>query len=221
MRIEKLKIYSSQPEKQLRFYRDVLQLDVLESSNDSFEIKIGYSTLKIEQKENASPYHIAFHIPALQEMKALEWLKKRVVVLKDDGNEIVDFSSWKAKSVYFYDADKNIIEFISRRDFFPSKNEVFSGKRLIGISEIGLATESVQQKFNFLNEHFSVKKFTEDYETFCATGDEEGLFIVINKERKTWFPSNDKAYSSEFEISIKTGEISGELTFKDDRLEIL
>lgn len=221
MRIEKLKIFTSQPEKQLRFYRDVLELDIRISSKDSFEVKIGFSVLKVQKKKNVRPYHIAFHIPALQELQALAWLEKKVDILKDGKNEIVDFSSWKAKSVYFYDADKNILEFISRKELFPSKNGIFGVKSLLGISEIGLATDNVQKKFSFLNEHFSLKKFTGDYETFCATGDDEGLFIIVNKNKKTWFPSSDEAFASEFEIGIKTGEVSGKLTFKNDRLEIL
>lgn len=185
MWIEKLKIFTSDPEKQLQFYRDVLELDISNFTEDSFEVKTGFSTLIFQKNKNSTPYHIAFHIPALQEKQALEWLKPKMEILKDWKDEIIDFSSWKAKSIYFYDADKNVLEFISRKALFPSKNGIFSAKNILGISEIGSATNNVLQKFDFLNKHFSLKKFTGNYETFCATGDDEGLFIVVDKNRKT------------------------------------
>lgn len=221
MKIEYLKLYTSNLQAQKRFYSGILQLPLIKETDESFQLKLGYTLLEFEQQASATPYHIAFHIPAFQEEKALEWLEKRTKILKDGEDKIIDFPGWKAKSVYFYDVDQNIVEFISRRNFFPAASEDFSEDSLLGISEIGLATNDVEEKFNFLNNSFGLQKFTGDYKRFCATGDDEGLFIIINKNLKDWIPTGDAAYASAFEIKIMVQNAMFGAAFKNDRLELL
>ena len=221
MKIERLKIGSSKPEEQLEFYRDVLGLEVLQQKADSFKVRAGYSILEFHLQENATPYHIAFHIPAYREEQALQWLKTRTAIIRDEGQEIVDFPNWNARSVYFYDTDNNILEFISRRHCFPSESNGFASEDILGISEIGLATSNVKETFQFLHRNFKLNKFTGDYEVFCATGDDEGLFIVVNKEKKSWFPSNEPALASNFELQFTTAECLFKMAYKNERLELL
>ena len=221
MKIERLKIYTSNLEEQLQFYQHVLGLEVQQVNNGSIEVKTGFSVLEIQQRDEATPYHIAFHIGAFKEEQALIWLKERVGILQDKGKEIVDFPDWNARSVYFYDADKNILEFISRRHCFLSDDLDFGPGSIIGISEIGLATSEVKPAFDLLNREFGLRKFTGDYQVFCASGDDEGLFIIINKEKKKWFPSDDQAFASPFDINIySNGRISA-LSYTNERLELL
>ena len=221
MKIEFLKLYSANLEEQLHFYEQVLQLKIENRAEDSFEVRLGYSRLIFQKSASAKPYHVAFHIPPQQENLALEWLEERVKILKDGEDKIIDFPAWDAKSMYFYDADKNILEFISRRSLFQKSTEEFSGKSILGVSEIGLATNDVEDKFNFLNKHFGLSKFTGDYEHFCATGDDEGLFIIINKDQKDWIPTGDKAYSSDFEIKLSVEKAIFGAAYKNERLELL
>lgn len=220
MKIDHLKIFTSNLERQLDFYEKILGLPVKKVSDTTIIIHLGYSVLEMEQEPSATPYHIAFHIPAQQEEKALSWLEEKLEILEDDGNRIVDFPAWKAKSVYFYDADKNILEFISRRDLFPPVSEEFSADSILGISEIGLATENVEEKFRFLNTNFGIEKFSGDYERFCASGDDEGLFIIINRNEKDWIPTGDKAFASPFEISLTREQASFNAVFKNDTLQL-
>lgn len=221
MKIESLKLFTSRLEEQIEFYNKVLCLPVKRISDSSFQVEMGYSHIEFSQKKSATPYHLAFHIPAHQEVQALEWLQKRVPVLKDENKEIIDFPAWKAKSVYFYDADRNIVEFISRKDFFQPAAENFSEESIIGVSEIGVATENVEEQFRFLNDHFGLQKFTGDYERFCATGDDEGLFIIINKKIKDWIPTGDKAFASPFEIKFSVEQATSKVVFKNDRMQLL
>ncbi|WP_424494378.1 VOC family protein [Salinimicrobium sp. GXAS 041] len=221
MRIEHLKLYTNRLEEQRKYYEEVLELPVKSTSKSTFLVQLGFSVLEFQKEKAAMPYHIAFHIPAYKEKEALKWLKQRVEILKDDGEEIVDFPGWKAKSIYFYDADKNIVEFISRRHCFPSEEKRFSAEDMVGISEIGVATDNVKRIFTFLHEYIGLDKFTGDYERFCATGDDEGLFIVINKNMKNWIPTGEKAFSSGFEIELTSGLGKTKLEFKNDRLQLL
>jgi len=206
MKIHKLQIYSDNIKEQLRFYRDKLNLKITDYSDDYFEVETGYSTIRFQHRENATSYHIAFHVPDNQQNEALEWVKERVPVLEGNGQEIVDFMAWSAKSLYFYDEDKNIIEFISRESFSKPDSALFSEKSIVGISEVGLVTENIQEKFDFLNANFQLEKYDGDLEHFCAIGDDEGLLLTINQKLKDWFPTDDKAYKSEFEIEFTNKE---------------
>lgn len=216
MRIERLEIKSLNFEDQLKFYRDLMGLKIKNSNLETFEVVIGYSLLEFTKSENATPYHIAIHIPDKQEEKALEWIKERVPVLRNNTDEIIDFSAWDAKSLYFYDADKNIMEFISRRSFSAPKVDMFSEKSLVGIAEIGMATNDIMEKFQFLNNQCLLEKFDGDFEKFCAIGDDEGLIITINKNKKTWFPTQDIASLSDFKISFNHLGNQHRLVFEND-----
>jgi catechol-2,3-dioxygenase len=219
MKIHKLQIFTNNIKEQLRFYRDKLNLKITDYTEGSFEVKTGYSTLKFEQKEKATAYHIAFHIPDLQHKKALEWVKERVPVLEVNGQEIVDFSGWSAKSLYFYDEDKNIIEFISRESFSKPESAIFSEKSILGISELGLVTENIKEKFKFLKHNCELEKYDGDFERFCAVGDDEGLLITINQKLKDWFPTDDKAFKSEFKIEFTHQGEKHSLIFENDKLK--
>lgn len=221
MKIEFLKIYTPRLEEQLQFYQNVLQLPVKKISRSSFQVVMGYSRVEFCELEEATPYHLAIHIPAQQEEQALKWLQKRVSILKDGDKEIIDFPAWKARSIYFYDADKNIVEFISRKDHFEPASENFSERNIIGVSEIGMATANVEEKFSFLNDNFGLQKFTGDYERFCAMGDDEGLFIIINKNMKDWIPTGDEAFASPFEIKFSVEQATSGVAFKNDGLQLL
>lgn len=221
MRIKTLKIFTPNLERQLHFYQQVLGLEVQRMGSAAFEVKVGFSMLQFQQREEVTPYHIAFHIEAYNEEQALLWLKERVTIIEDEGKEIVDFPNWNARSVYFYDADKNILEFISRRHCFLTENTDFSPHAIRGISEIGVATSEVRKVFELLNGEFGLKKYTGDYEVFCATGDDEGLFIVVNKDKKTWFPASDTAFASPFEIKITSDGRTSTLSYNNERLELL
>src|SRR5699024_193687 len=115
-----------------------------------------------------------------------------VEILPLGDSEIVDFSSWNAKSIYFYDADHNIIEFIARRHLHQRETTGFSENDIIGIAEIGLVVHDVKSVFEKLNSQTGLKQYSGDLEKFCPIGDDSGLLITIdNRKKKTWFPTRD------------------------------
>lgn len=203
MKIVSLEISTTRLLKQLRFYRDTLGLEIKKEEEDSFEVLLGYSVLKFRESEDATPYHIAFHIPDQQEHQALKWLRSRVEILRDEKQEIIDFSGWNAKSIYFYDEDLNILELISRRDFNKPESTDFSEKNILGIAEVGLATAFIEEKYQFLHQKCGLEVFDGNFENFCAIGDDKGLLITIDKNLKDWFPTGDEAFGSEFRIKFE------------------
>lgn len=220
MKIQALTLYTSNLVNQLGFYKDTLGIEVVEKSVSSFTLKIGASHLQFIANENTTPYHFAFNIPAHQETAALNWLKDRVEVLKYDDSEIQEFSNWNAKAVYFYDAEKNIVEFISRRRILDEVPEPFTAKSVLSISEIGLVTDTIEPVYQKLNAQ-GVEVFDGNMHRFCAAGDDHGLFIIINPKAKKWFPTNEKAYHSPFEIEVEFEERIQKMKYEKNDLQLV
>ena len=222
MKIQELTIFTNQLVEQRQFYSEILELDILSESKDFVLFNIGSSNLKFVKREKlATPYHFAFNIPSKKEKDALEWIKTRAEVLKMKGNEIQDFDSWNAKAVYFYDLDNNIVELISRRNLNYRSTEKFNRNSLLEISEIGIPTTNIEKVFTFLNKKLGLSIFDGGFNDFCAIGKETGLFICINKNIKGWYPVNDKAYSSDFELKVTIEKEKFKIEYLNEKIKIV
>lgn len=197
MFIRQLIIHTSNFSAQKKFYLD-LQFPLIEFSKTSVSFGVGHSVLTFLQKKNSKPYHFAITIPGNKTEEALTWVKRRANVLKYHGNDIVDFKKWNALSFYFHDHDKNIVEFIARKNLNNNQQNAFSAKSLIEISEIGMAVKSVTETYNELNKLHNLPIYDGNLEVFCAAGDEHGLFIIIDKNKKNWMPCDEPAYTADF-----------------------
>lgn len=204
MRIKSLNIYSPNLAEQVAFYSKVLELPLFESTNESATFQVGESKLTIQFREQTTPYHFAFNIPSNKEDEALEWLQERVGVLKVGDGEIQIFDSWNAKAMYFYDPDENIVEFIARKNLGVNSSSKFNSGSLLSISEIGMPVENIEKVFEQIHRATGLEIYDGSFERFCAIGDESGLFVCVNKNLKTWFPSGDFAHSSDFSLEIET-----------------
>lgn len=202
MQIKNLHIYSDHLEEQFKFYKHILKLPVKRIDAEKIEVQVGYSILQIEKSKAFKPYHIAFHISAKKEKVALNWLKENVDILKMEEEEIIDFSSWNAKSIYFYDADNNVLEFISRKHLHRVPTKGFSEKDICGIAEIGLAVNDVKSAFEQINNTTDLKQYSGDLEKFCPIGDDYGLLITVDQNEKTWFPTADKSEDAAFKLAF-------------------
>ena len=94
----------------------------------------------------------------------------------------------------------------------------FDQNSLIEISEIGLATDHIENEFNFLNKTIGLEIYSGDFDRFCAIGNENGLFICVNKNKKDWFPTGDKIFPSGFEIMIHQNENEYKIELKNEKL---
>jgi len=221
MKIKKLTLFTNSLEKQYQFYAQTLGATILSKTVQQFDIKIGDSILSFVEKENHTPYHFAINIPSNQENHALKWLKQKVSILKYNDKEIVDFPDWNAKAIYFYDQEKNIVEFIARKNLQMHTNAMFDASSLFEISEIGVVSTNVTQQYQFLSNTLGISKYSGDTHRFCAIGSENGLFICIDNSKKDWFPTNDKAFSSDFNINIKVSNTTYELLFKNQNFTLI
>jgi catechol-2,3-dioxygenase len=200
MKINRLILYTTQLDEQTTFYKDVLGFKLVEKTADHSSFKIGHSILSFYYRESSTPYHFAFNIPSNQITEALQWLKQRVEILMDERIEIHNFDDWNAQAIYFYDKDQNIVEFIARKNLKIESYTTFRPESVLCISEIGVPVNNMERTLHHLNLVKKLPVYSGDMERFCAAGDENGLFIIINKEKKKWFPTDDTAHSSYFRM---------------------
>lgn len=79
----------------------------------------------------------------------------------------------------------------------------------------------MKKLFNQLKTICDLPLFDGNLERFCAIGDENGLFICINNKIKDWFPTNDTAFPSEFEVLIVEKEKKHRVVYKDETIQLL
>ncbi|MGQ8335911.1 VOC family protein [Sunxiuqinia sp. A32] len=219
MKIRELKIYSSKLKAQKVFYVKTLGLPLLQETEDSFTVAIGKSKLIFQTKENTTPYHYAINIPSNQAMDALSWLQERVEIQKYGDNELVDFINWNATSVYFYDAEQNIVELIARKNLHIQSIDTFDYHAFLSISEVGVPVIDIKKCYEDICRISDMPVYDGDLERFCAVGDEKGLFILVNKDLKNWFPTDDVAYSSDFVIRAENRGEEFSLSFQQGKLK--
>lgn len=207
MNIKELKIFTSQLAKQKAFYIDILGLHLISETITELVFKVGSTRFIIVSKEKATPYHYAINIPNNQIDESVKWLKnKGVSILPFNGEEVVNFSFINAYSTYFYDADKNIVEFIAREKMDNSSSASFTAHSLLEISEIGLPTKDIPSMFAQLQSKLTIDLFSGDTERFAMIGDESGMFLCINTDKKNdWVPTNDVIEYSDFGLLTADG----------------
>lgn len=220
MEIIELQICTADLSKQIEFYSNIIGLDLLEHTGSEAKFQVGNSILIFKQSNNFTPYHFAFNIPSNQGDEALSYLKARKIkILKHNDQELQAMNDWQAEGIYFYDPDKNIVEFIARKTLKNESQETFSSKSLLEISEIGMPVSEIESTYSTLQGIVKPPIYDGNFERFCAIGDELGMFICINKEIKDWFPTGDKAYSSPFNIVLKVDENIFNLEFKNGMID--
>ena len=200
MKIQEVILFTNNIQKQKQFYKTVLEFEQIEDSSERISFKAGKSILTFQYKEGVKPSHLAFNIPSNAINDALIWLRKRTEVLDCEGEKIADFSNWKAKAIYFYDADNNIMEFIARERIDKESDFAFTPRTILSISEMAIATDIIEAIYNTINNLKSIPIFDGDFTRFCALGNDEGLFILIDKNKKKWYPTMEDAFTSDFII---------------------
>ena len=216
MKIEELILDTENLREQLSFYQDSLNFKLIKQSETCVSFQIGKSKLTFVEKDRALPYHFAFNIHFSKVKEGLNWLKERVTVIPFEDDEIIDFENWKAKAIYFYDKDHNIVEFVARKEIGNDIKGRFGSKSILSISEIGIGTDNIKGLYKQINAIKPIDIFDGNLERFCAIGNNEGLFIVVDVSQKKWFPTGDQIFPSGF---ILKGDYNFE--YRDGKLKEL
>ncbi|MGH2800564.1 MAG: hypothetical protein ACRDM0_23435, partial [Thermoleophilaceae bacterium] len=112
--------------------------------------------------------HVAVNVAPQRFEEAVGWARERVELVDDD----VPFPAWRARSAYFFDPGRNIVELIAR--------ERAPGEDLfLEISEVGLPVADVGAAVEWLETELGLPHFSGNRRDFSAVGDDRGLFIVV------------------------------------------
>ncbi len=201
MRFDEVTLHTDRLRELKAFYGGVLGFEVLSFSEAQLVLRTGASLLRFQASDTPAYYHFAFNIPSYEEQEALSWLQERVEVLPDEtGRPVVDFVNWNAKALYFLDPAKNVVEFIARRNLNLPSRGAFGPASVWGISELGLPVDSPERAHRQIDAFLKsndpslfLPRFWGDYDEFGASGDEQGLFILVDRRRKRWYPTSQPA----------------------------
>jgi catechol-2,3-dioxygenase len=207
MKILEIEIQTDNIKETETFYSEILGLQLVNKNQNSISFKAGQSKLTFIKSDNINPkYHFAFNIPNNKLVDAINWAETRIKLIENEENNVIaNFESWNANAIYFYDNNNNILEFIARHDLENATDRPFDTSIIESISEIGVVTEKpleIAENLIETNDLYYFSKSTKS-ETFVALGDDNGLFIIVDTNRK-WYPTEQKAkkYFSRIKIEV-------------------
>src|ERR1044072_5381232 len=192
MRFKKVHLLCNNAANQQAFYAGLLGMPLINSYETGFCVQAGQTLLEFSQTREVkdTPYHIAFNITPQVLPDVVPFLSdKGVSLIQKDGAAVIDFPSWNARSVSFYDTEQNIMEFIPRYNLQQNSSDTgFSAKQILAISEVGIPVEDTAAFIKTLQSNAPVNVWKDYGDQFKAVGDEEGLMIVVTEGRH-WFPT--------------------------------
>lgn len=206
MTLNEIEIKTSDIKQIKDFYQNVLELPTTLIDENLIHIKIGTSLLKfIEDSKNPpSAYHLAFNIPENKLQEAIEWSAYKFEFVKKENEVLItNFENWNANSVYFYDADGNILEFIARHDLDNAATEQFNSNQILNVSEFGIVKDRPDIYGKYLIDTYGLHLFEKNHnsETFTALGDDNGLLIIV-KTNRNWYPTETPSKASTATIKL-------------------
>lgn len=220
MEVRTLNLYTHKLDELKTFYTEVLGFVILASAEKKFQLQCGASVLSFTEGIDQAYYHFAFNIPSFQVKSALSWLKKRVAIIKNEEEEIIDFPNWNAEAIYFFDPAGNILEFIARKNLNLRADSPFNIQSIQNISEVGLPVKDVKKAFLQLENDIGLAHYWGDQKFFSAAGDEQGLIILINSLERNWLFTNLNAKSFPLEVALTHKGQSYQLSTDGTRINI-
>ncbi|MFJ7732681.1 VOC family protein [Lysinibacillus sp. NPDC097231] len=208
MKITKVKLYAYDLHKMKEFYSDHLGFTLIKNTDNYFEIAVGESIITFEKIPAFvnKQYHFALNIPCNLFQQAKSWVKEHTEILCSDGQDEVYFEILMAHSCYFYDAEENIIEFISRQEVNQKQDaEYFSPEHVLSIGEMNLTTDTIYSVANSLKEYgitpMKNSEISVDGLTFIGNY-EDGANLLLGPSKRIWYFSDKKAIVSPIMIEI-------------------
>ncbi|RUT79027.1 VOC family protein [Ancylomarina longa] len=203
MIIQKLQLTTNNMEAQLQFYVGTLGFKLTTRNTTSFTFEAGETLVEFNfVNEKIVPVHFAFSVKAKDILSILEFLHERLTPINNNSNPVFSFPNWKAKSIYFYDSDKNIIEFILRKCDTCNISKLFTINNVIRVCEIGVVCANCQQAACLIQKNLKLTRFIGENKHFIPMGNSEGLLILVEYGQKKWFPTDQYAEFNRIETEI-------------------
>ena len=216
MKIQELTLLTNNLSETKNFYEHTIGFQKITETETSISFAVGTSKLIFELTEkNQNPkYHFAFNIPTNALNDAINWTLQRTSLIQTENSLITDFENWKAQAIYFFDNNRNILEFICRTDLNNPTDKSFSVETILSINEIGLVVDQPLQIGNEIIEKTKMEYFAKGpkREDFVAIGNDNGLFVISNPNRN-WYPTQEKAEKWKVKGKIKVADKEYEIEF--------
>ncbi|MFC4618751.1 VOC family protein [Camelliibacillus cellulosilyticus] len=195
MKLLKLRLTAEKIPEMKVFYRDILEMDIVQERETAFVVQAGESLLAFYKSDEWGADHFAFRVDA----DWFEVVKDRVVEkgmeLRDEhGEYLLQSSFYQTKQLYFHDPDGNNVEILAQD---ASKNSKWHG-----ICEIGIPVKNINQA----KEHLA--SITNEYEgsdTFHFYGDAHGVFVLV-KENRPWYPTEKAATIHPITVEVESDQ---------------
>lgn len=203
---------------QLRsFYLDRLGLEAVESGGEDLPgVRVGAAALHFSPAAAGSApfYHFAFLVPGNRFDAAHAWLGARARLLpdRDTGDTDFDFHNWDAHACYCLDPVGNIVELIAHRGLSQAHAEgSFSGRELVGFSEVGLVVSDKEKSVALLARERDLQVWdgeVDDPERLVFVG-QRGRTLILSPPGRGWLPTGREAEMHRVEVVV-TGSRDGE-----------
>lgn len=174
-----------------RFYRNVMELEVIQSTTEAFTIKVGDSTITFCQTDQPAFYHFAINVPGNQFSLIKQWAAERLTLNREKAIDQIYFQNFDADAIYFEDPAGNIIELIGRRN-----RDVFGNVTVdsfLNVSEVGIVTPHINDVGDQLQD-FGIPLWqgTEiDPESVNFLGKDDHFIVLVPPERRWYFSAKD------------------------------
>ena len=204
MRIQELTLQTRHLAEQKEFYNKTLGLPLVTETDAEFTIQAGTTRLSFQETQQDVLYHVAFTLPRDTFSQAKGWLGERLSLLDKNGEDEFFFANINARSFYFYDADKNILEYIVHYELESEIGRPFQPTDVLHTSEVGLPVEDVPEQVALLKEKLGFEPYKSiSSEEFAFIGDIYGQLVVV-KAGRPWLPTESVlAVVSPVQLTIK------------------
>ena len=220
MEIKKLTLFSKNINEQEHFYGKILGFPVERISETKLMVNTKENVLLFKKTDNNFCYHFAFLINTGSLESSMNFLKERSInLLPYQESEIIYFNS--GRSIYFFDHDGNIAEFIERPTLPYETANDFSIENVIKVNEIGLPVKDTIKMAKYISKDLGISPVNKNdfSETFCWVGDFNGVIIVV-KEGRNWLPTNIPGTSNDFDIIFSEKGVEKNIGFKNNKVQI-
>lgn len=203
MKIENIKLFTSEFEKTFQFYEEILECPVWMIGQEAFTVKIGETHLCFQQaNDDVQPfYHFAIDIPYNHFFDMKQHYQNILFLLMEDGQHTTYFESFVAHSFYFQDPSGNVVELIARISNITDEPE-FSR-----ISEIGFVCNETKAVFEALSKFhlntYEKQPFAPHDLNFIGDHYDDS-FILLTPEDNKWLFSDQ--FSESHPMCIQTNE---------------
>ena len=208
MEIKKVTLMTKSMLEMRSFYVELLGFTLINEDINRFRIAAGTSELEFISREVVGQpyYHFAFNIPANKFEESKLWIKERVSLLVEEGNDEVNFVDLSAHALYFYDPAGNIVEFISRHSVSVDSTQPFSIESIINIGEISLTVEDAITASEKLNNIGLTERDNHEISTKTLNflGERtKGVFVLLTEPGRRWLFSDKMSVVYPIEITLE------------------